>query len=102
MEVIEIISSFVNESSNIVEVEFRMMDDSENEVRLDTIQFECLNNFGYGNFIVDTDFFDVDDDYDLDFLDDDNGYFIDDEDLKEFLNEYYVVYPDKIPDKEHS
>ena len=40
MEVIEIISNFVNKDNNVVEVEFRMRGDSEDVVRIDTIEFE--------------------------------------------------------------
>ena len=48
MEVIEIISNFINKDNNVIEVEFIMRGDGEDRVRVDTIEFEYLNNFGYG------------------------------------------------------
>ena len=46
------------------------------------------------------DFFDVDEDYELDFIDD-SDFFIDDVDLISFLNEYYIVYSDRIPEEQY-
>ena len=101
MEVIEIISNFVNKDNNVVEVEFRMRGDGDDVVRIDTIEFEYLNDFGYGVNFMDTDIFDsIDDDWELGF-DDDDDFFIDEEDLILFLNEYYLVYEDKLPVAEY-
>ena len=101
MEVIEIISNFINKDNNVVEVEFRLMEDGEDMVRIDTIEFGYLQDFGYGENFMSFDIFDDDDDeWDLGF-DDDNEFFIDDEGLISFLNEYYLVYEDKLPDAEY-
>lgn len=100
MEVIEIISNFINKDNNVVEVEFRIMGDDEDKVRTDTIEFEYLQDFGYGDSFLSFDLFeDVDEDWDLGF--EDEEFFIDEDDLMSFLNEYYLVYQDKLPGAEY-
>jgi translation elongation factor P/translation initiation factor 5A len=101
MEVIEIISNFINKDNNVVEVEFRVIGDSDDVIRLDTIEFEYLNDFGYGVNFMETDIFnDIDEDWDLGF-EDDEDFFIDEENLLSFLNEYYLVYEDRLPVAEY-
>jgi translation elongation factor P/translation initiation factor 5A len=101
MEVIEIISNFINKDNNVVEVEFRVIGDSDDVIRLDTIEFEYLNDFGYGVNFMETDIFnDIDEDWDLGF-EDDEDFFIDEESLLSFLNEYYLVYEDRLPVAEY-
>jgi translation elongation factor P/translation initiation factor 5A len=101
MEVVEIISNFINKDNNVVEVEFRMRGDNEDVVRVDTIEFEYLNDFGYGVNFMTTDIFeDIDDDWDLGF-DDGDDFFIDEDDLILFLNEYYLVFEDRLPGAEY-
>jgi len=98
MEVIEIISNFINKDNNVVEVIFRMSQDDEDTIREDTIEFEYLNDFGYGDGIISSEIFeDIDDDWGFDF---DEEFFISNEDLKSFLNEYYIVYEDRLPNAE--
>lgn len=100
MEVVEIISNFINKDNNVVEVEFRLRGDSEDTVRIDTIEFGYLQDFGYGENFLSFDLFDDDDeDWDLGF--DDEEFFIDEDDLISFLNEYYLVYEDKLPGAEY-
>ena len=55
MEVVEIISNYINKDNNVVEVEFRIIGDNEDMVRTDTIEFEFLNDFGYGVNFMSTD-----------------------------------------------
>ena len=53
MEIIEIISNYINKDNNVIEVEFRLMGDDDSVARVDTIEFEYLQSFGYGdNFIT--------------------------------------------------
>lgn len=100
MEIIEIISNYINKDNNVVEVEFRIMGDNEDVVRVDTIEFEYLQNFGYGDSFITLDIFeDEDDEWDLEF--DDDEFFIGEEDLISFLNEYYLVYEDRLPDADY-
>ena len=101
MEVVEIISNFINKDNNVVEVEFRIINDSEGMVRVDTIEFEYLNDFGYStNFVSDL-FDDLDEEWDLGFDDEDEEFFISEDELLQFLNEYYTVYSDRLPDAEY-
>ena len=66
MEVSEIIEIFICEKTGVVNVKFRMVNDSEDTVRMDTIELETLSDFGYTSSYIDMDFFDVDEDYELD------------------------------------
>lgn len=103
MEVVEIISNFINIDTNVVEVQFRLSQDSEDVIRQDTVEFSLIQEFGYGTSFTNMDIFEeidgINDDWDLDFEDD--SFFIDEDDLRDFLNEYYIVNPDRIPDAEY-
>jgi hypothetical protein len=100
MEVIEIISNFINKDNNVVEVEFRLRQDDEDMVRIDTIEFHHLNDFGYGSHFIPSDLFEDSDDFGFDF-DDDEDFFIDEEDMMSFLNEYYLIYEGRLPDADY-
>jgi hypothetical protein len=100
MEIKELESFYVNEASQTLDVTFRILSDSDDEIRTDQITLEEVRTFGYNiNEKVD-DFYDDDDEDDVYLFGD-----IDDEDLDEqeiisFLNEYYLIYPDNLPDAE--
>lgn len=103
MEVIEIGNYFVNHKNNVLNVSFRMRGDEENSLREDVIEYNYLIEFGYDNNIMSDEFdiFDSNlDDWEEDNLDF-NDVYIDEYDLICFLNEYYVVFPDRIPTQEH-
>jgi len=101
MEVVEIITNFINKDNNVVEVEFRLNSDGEDLVRSDTIEFQYLQDFGYGENFTSFDIFsDMDDEWDLGFEEEDD-FFIDDDNLISFLNEYYLIYEDKLPDADY-
>jgi hypothetical protein len=98
MEIRELVSYYLYEDTKRIEVEFRLSLDSEDEVRNDIINLEEAEDFGYNLIENNNDFFQFDDeDGDEDFDD-----FVDiDEDLLiSFLNEYYVINPDKLPKTE--
>jgi len=100
MEIKELESFYVNEASQTLDVTFRILSDSDDEIRTDQITLEEVRTFGYNiNQKVD-DFYDDEDEDDVYLFGD-----IDDEDLDEqevisFLNEYYLIYPDNLPDAE--
>ena len=102
MEIVEIISSYINKSNNILRVEFQVL--NNDNIKSDTIEYHYIEEFGYNLDIT----IDVFDDYDTDYdsmetwKDDDGEVFIDDETLITFLNEYYVVFPERKPDEEYS
>lgn len=102
MEVLEIISSYVNKESNIIRVEFRMIGDEG--IRQDVIEFEYIKDFGYyEDDLMDVfESIDTEDDEWEDWDVDTDEVFIDDDTLISFLNEYYIVFPDRIPDEEYN
>ena len=101
MEIKELVSYYLNDSSKTLDVTFRTTLDGEDEIREDKINFDEITDFGY-DFVSDvTDNYRtlVDDDYE------DNDYeedeiFVDDQEVTSFLNEYYLIYPTKLPDPE--
>ena len=98
MEIRELVSYYLYEDTKRIEVEFRLSLDSEDEVRDDIINLEEAEEFGYNLIDNNSDFFQFDDeDGDEDFDD-----FVDiDEDLLiSFLNEYYIINPNKLPKPE--
>ena len=74
---VEIISNFINKDNNVVEVEFRLRTDEDDLVRIDTIEFHHLNDFGYGTMFIPSDIFGDDDELGLDF-EEEEDFFIDD------------------------
>jgi hypothetical protein len=103
MEIKEIVSFYINDTTKTLDVTFRTLLDSEDELREDKIYFEEVRDFGY-DFIndekddyrglIDEEF---EDDYDEDYYDESN---VDEQELISFLNEYYLIYPSKLPDSE--
>jgi hypothetical protein len=93
MEIQELIFFYLHENTTTIEVQFRLSIDSEEEIRTDYINLNEASDFGF-ELIVE--------DYDLHEDDEDEFYWLDspsvDEDnLLSFLNEYYIVNPDKLP-----
>ena len=97
MEIRELVSYYIYEDTKRIEVTFKLTLDSEDEVRNDIINLEEAEEFGYKLINDNNDFFQFDDEEEEDFDD-----FIDmDEDLLiNFLNEYYIVNPTKLPKTE--
>jgi len=95
MEIIEIISYELNHTSDILEVKFRMIEDSDDEIRVDKIEMKESDDFGYILILDDFGFYDEEEEDE--FL---NYNDIDENELLSFLNEYYMIYPDRIPEKE--
>lgn len=96
MEIIEIISYELNKTSDSLEVKFRINDDSEDEIRIGNVEMKEADDFGYVLIPEDFGFYDYEDDND-EFLKYDD---IDEHELLSFLNEYYMIYPDRLPEKE--
>jgi len=99
MEIRELVSYYLYEDTKRIEVTFKLSLDSEDEVRNDIINLEDAEEFGYNLIDDSNDFFQFDDEEEDD---EDFGDFVDiDEDLLiSFLNEYYIIYPDKLPKTE--
>jgi len=98
MEVQEIIFYFLHEDTNILEVQFRLTIDSEEEVRIDNIDLLEVDDFGY-DLVLESFEFDDDEDDDENFFWNESAS-IDEDNLTEFLNEYYIVKPEKLPKPE--
>jgi hypothetical protein len=90
MEVIEIISYQINHLDDTITVQFRMNEDSNFESRYDTIELSESDDFGFSLINEDIEFFD-DEEENIEFDD------INENELQSFLNEYYMIYPDRLP-----
>jgi hypothetical protein len=95
MEIVEIISYHVNYTTDTIEVKFRVNEDDDSEIRVDTINLSESDDFGYNIILEDLDFWDDEEMEDFESEDD-----VDEEELKSFLNEYYMIYPDRLPAKD--
>lgn len=94
MEIIEIISYHINHKDDTIIVEFRTNEDSNFELRTDTVDMKEADDFGFNLINDDFDFFEDDEEDDLD-IDD-----VNEDELISFLNEYYMIYPDRLPNKD--
>lgn len=103
MEIKELVSFYINESSQTLEVTFRTLLDSDDEIRTSQIEFSEIKNFGYDVLLNKIDEFEnlIDED-EIDYDDFDDMY--DDEELEDevisFLNEYYLINPKNLPPSE--
>jgi hypothetical protein len=96
MEVVEIISHHVDKTQNIIVVEFRTSVDDEDVVREDFIEYSYFEEFGFDTKDA-FDIFEGSDFDDDDEWEDDDYEYVDEDKLISFLNEYYIVFPKKIP-----
>ena len=96
MEIKEIVTYYLNSETNILEVSFRTIEDSDEEVRNDNIMFDIVEEYGYDLQSESFDFFSDDDEDDID----ENIIEIDQQELISFLNEYYMVNPHTLPSPE--
>jgi hypothetical protein len=95
MEIVEILSHYIDKSQNLINVEFRIIGDDDDVVREDLIEYTFFEEFGFDNK---KDFKIFEEVIEEDEWDDDEVDYIEDEDsLISFLNEYYIVYPKKLP-----
>ncbi len=99
MEISEVVSYFLNSDTNILEVTFRTIDDSEEIIRTDSIDFSIADDYGFDLITEEFDFFS--DEYDEE-IDDSipEKIELDEEELIVFLNEYYIINIDKLPKPE--
>jgi hypothetical protein len=99
MEIREIISFYVNTANEVLEVDFRLIEDDDSHVRTDEIELSELQDFGLK---INHEHLDMMDDIteDYDDLDDEKELIeeLDRDELLSFLTEYYTVNPNKLPD----
>ena len=98
MEIKEIVSYYFNSEKNLLEISFRTIEDDEDVVRIDTINYDVVESYGFDLITESFDFFD--DDLEEDSYDDEEKVELDEDELMSFLNEYYIVNPDSIPQPE--
>lgn len=94
MEIKEVVSYFVNSDSNILEVSFRTIDDNDDILRTDNIDYEIVTEYGFQLETESLDFFD--DDFEDD-LTENQKIELDEDELISFLNEYYNINPNSLP-----
>lgn len=95
MEVIEIVGHYIDKNQNLINVEFRLMGDEDDIIREDLIEYNFFEEFGFDNsknFDIFEEVLDEEDEWG-----DDEYDYINEENLISFLNEYYIVYPKKLP-----
>jgi hypothetical protein len=97
MEIKEIVSYYFNNETNLVDVSFRTIEDEEDVVRIDTIDYSVMESYGFDLITESFDFFD--DDFEDDSYEE-VKIELDEDILISFLNEYYIVNPKSLPDSE--
>ena len=88
MEIVDVISHYIDKNQNIINVEFKLLGDDDDIVREDIIEYSFFEEFGYDNkksYDMFESFMTEDDDDEWD-LDDDTDYIEDDDVLISFLN----------------
>ena len=96
MEIKEIISYFLNSDSNILEVSFRTIDDNDEVLRTDNINYSIVEEYGFELETESFDFFE--EEFDDDITDDEEPKIeLDEDELIIFLNEYYTIHPHSLP-----
>jgi hypothetical protein len=97
MEIKDLESLGINETSHTLDVTFRLQLDKEDEIRTDQIELDEVKTFGY-NINESVDDFYEDDDEDFDMFGDFEDEELDEDEIISFLNEYYLIYPTKLPE----
>jgi hypothetical protein len=98
MEIKEILSYFLNSDSNILEVSFRTIEDEDDVLRNDNINYSIVSEYG---FELETETFDFfGEEFDEELGDDEEKIELDEDELISFLNEYYTINQDSIPKAE--
>jgi hypothetical protein len=98
MEIKEIVNYFLNSDKNILEVTFRTIEDNEEDVRVDNIDYSLVEEYGYELETESFLFFDEEDE-ENEFYDEEKVE-LDEDELVSFLNEYYEVNPNSMPKSE--
>lgn len=97
MEIKEIVSYFFNGETNIVEVVFRTIDDNEEEIRTDNIDYTIIEDYGFDLVTESFDFFDEEFEEEIG---EEEKVELDEDELITFLNEYYTINPHSLPKSE--
>lgn len=98
MEIKEIVSYFLNNDTDILDVSFRTLDDDDEVVRTDSINYSISESYGFDLITETFDFFGVYGD-DEEIIGSDKVE-LDEYGLLVFLNEYYTINPTELPKSE--
>lgn len=98
MEIKEIISYFLNTDTNVLDVSFRITEDSDEVLRNDSIDYTNVEAYGFDLISESFDFFD--EDFKDDEIFEEDKIELDEDELIIFLNEYYTVNPSSLPKSE--
>jgi hypothetical protein len=99
MEIKEIISYYLNGDTNIIEVSFRTIEDEDDVLRNDTIDYTIVEEYGFDLVTESFDFFGDDDDFEENVFEQETIE-LDEDELIVFLNEYYLINPSQLPKSE--
>lgn len=98
MEVREIVETVLREP--VLEVRFRLDVDGDDVIRIKEFIIDEIKDYGYDILTEDFDLFDDEDWDDEEYdLGDDHDYFVDEEELISFMNEFFLISGD-IPEPE--
>lgn len=101
MEIKELESFYINETSQTLDVTFRILSDNDDEIRSDQVEIDETKTFGYDFVKKDTDDLWIDDEDEEDLFGDyDEDFDMDEEEIISFLNEYYLIYPNRLPESQ--
>lgn len=95
MEIKEIVSYYLNNETNILEVSFRTIDDSDEVMRNDSIDYSVVEDYGFDLVTESFDFFDEEFEDELGGESEETE--LDEQELITFLNEYYTINSDLLP-----
>jgi hypothetical protein len=97
MEIKEVLNYYLNKDNNLLEVSFRTIEDSEELVRVDNIDYSFVEEYGYELESESFDFFGAQEEDDEFINEEDSDMELDETELLNFLNEYYTVNPNSLP-----
>lgn len=96
MEVKEVLNTYIDPDTNILEVSFRLSDDSDDIIRTDNIDFDLTKEYGYD--VIPDDFGFLDSELIEDGMDNvEETLNIDQNELINFLTEFYTTNPGSLP-----
>lgn len=95
MEIKEIVSYYLNNETNILEVSFRTIEDSEEVMRNDSIDYSVVEDYGFDLITESFDFFD--EEFEDESTKESEETELDEQELITFLNEYYTINSDSLP-----
>ena len=95
MEIKEILNYYLNNETNTLEVSFRTIDDSDEVMRNDNIDYLIVEEYGFDLITESFDLFG--EEFEDELSDDEEETELDEQELMVFLNEYYTINSDLLP-----